>query len=153
MLYLRICNFNQMRALKGMVFSVAGKKRSKYWKENTTIIVLCVAEKNDAAKNIASLLSRNGFNRREGISKFNKIYEYQGQFRGQNATFVMTSASGHLMNYEFESSCKNWGAISPQTLFHAKINKCVTKGIVFIFKNISQFFTKLVPCRIFVTVW
>ena len=39
--------------------------------------VLCVAEKNDAAKNIASLLSRNNFSRREGFSKFNKIYEYK----------------------------------------------------------------------------
>ena len=132
MMYLRICNFNQMRALKGMgLFNLFEKKSvGKYWNENPTITVLCVAEKNDAAKNIATLLSRNGFNRREGISKFNKIYEYQGQFRGQNATFVMTSASGHLMNYEFESTCKNWNTISPKTLFHAKINKCVTKGKV-----------------------
>ena len=34
------------------------------------------------------------------------------------------------MNYEFESTCKNWNTISPKTLFHAKINKCVTRGKV-----------------------
>ena len=76
--------------------------------------VLCVAEKNDAAKNIAGLWSRGQLNRREGISKFNKIYEFQSTISGQNATFVMTSASGHLMNYEFEASFKNWTSVSPQ---------------------------------------
>ena len=30
------------------------------------------------------------------------------------------------MNYEFESSCKNWQGISPRALFAAQMNKSVT---------------------------
>uniref|UniRef100_A0A8C9F1K4 DNA topoisomerase n=1 Tax=Pavo cristatus TaxID=9049 RepID=A0A8C9F1K4_PAVCR len=41
--------------------------------------VLCVAEKNDAARGIADLLSNSRMRRREGFSKFNKIYEYDYQ--------------------------------------------------------------------------
>ena len=40
------------------------------------IEVLNVAEKNDAAKNIASIMSGGAANRREGFSPYNKIYEY-----------------------------------------------------------------------------
>ena len=43
--------------------------------------ILSVAEKNDAAKNIATQLSRGGFNRREGCSKFNKNYEFQAAYQ------------------------------------------------------------------------
>ncbi|XP_010182286.1 PREDICTED: DNA topoisomerase 3-alpha-like, partial [Mesitornis unicolor] len=45
--------------------------------------VLCVAEKNDAARGIADLLSNSRMRRREGFSKFNKIYEYDYQMFGQ----------------------------------------------------------------------
>uniref|UniRef100_A0A8C6Y2U9 DNA topoisomerase n=1 Tax=Naja naja TaxID=35670 RepID=A0A8C6Y2U9_NAJNA len=39
--------------------------------------VLCVAEKNDAARGIADILSNSRMRRREGMSKYNKIYEFQ----------------------------------------------------------------------------
>uniref|UniRef100_A0A5F9CPC7 DNA topoisomerase n=1 Tax=Oryctolagus cuniculus TaxID=9986 RepID=A0A5F9CPC7_RABIT len=45
--------------------------------------VLCVAEKNDAAKGIADLLSGGRMRRREGLSKFNKIYEFDYHLCGQ----------------------------------------------------------------------
>uniref|UniRef100_A0A8C8ZEP3 DNA topoisomerase n=1 Tax=Prolemur simus TaxID=1328070 RepID=A0A8C8ZEP3_PROSS len=45
--------------------------------------VLCVAEKNDAAKGIADLLSSGRMRRREGLSKFNKIYEFDYHLYGQ----------------------------------------------------------------------
>ena len=38
--------------------------------------VLNVAEKNDAAKNIANIMSQGATNRREGFSQYNKIYEF-----------------------------------------------------------------------------
>ena len=53
--------------------------------------VLNVAEKNDAAKNIAELLSRGRSRRSEGLSKFNKIYEFQfeiGQVSQLSVLFV-----------------------------------------------------------------
>lgn len=37
---------------------------------------LFVAEKNDAAKSIAAILSRGTSTRREGRSRFNKIYQF-----------------------------------------------------------------------------
>uniref|UniRef100_A0A8C9JK99 DNA topoisomerase n=1 Tax=Panthera tigris altaica TaxID=74533 RepID=A0A8C9JK99_PANTA len=45
--------------------------------------ILCVAEKNDAAKGIADLLSNGRVRRREGLSKFNKIYEFDYHLYGQ----------------------------------------------------------------------
>lgn len=38
---------------------------------------LFVAEKNDAAKNIASILSHGKLSRRDSRSKWNKIYQFQ----------------------------------------------------------------------------
>ena len=65
------------------------------------IKVLNVAEKNDAAKNIADIMSNGGFNRREGFSKFNKIYEFQYMVNGAPANMVMTSVSGHLLSLDY----------------------------------------------------
>ncbi|MCJ8746417.1 hypothetical protein PDJAM_G00141560, partial [Pangasius djambal] len=45
--------------------------------------VLCVAEKNDAAKGIAEIMSSGRSRRREGYSVYNKIYEYEYNLFGQ----------------------------------------------------------------------
>ena len=45
--------------------------------------ILCVAEKNDVAKGVANILGRGNINRREGKSKFNKIYQFQADVFGQ----------------------------------------------------------------------
>ena len=65
-------------------------------------------------------LSRGSFNRREGFSKFNKIYEFKAAYDGAQADFVMTSASGHIQNYEFPIQYKKWDNISPGALFNAQ---------------------------------
>ena len=41
--------------------------------------VLNVAEKNDVAKNISEILSGGRYNRRDGASQYNKIYEFPYQ--------------------------------------------------------------------------
>lgn len=69
--------------------------------------ILCVAEKNDAAKSISSILSNNRAFCSNGRSKYNKIYTFDMELEGRHATFVFTSVSGHLTEYEFEQSCKN----------------------------------------------
>ncbi|MEE6497799.1 hypothetical protein FKM82_002860 [Ascaphus truei] len=56
--------------------------------------VLCVAEKNDAAKGIADLMSNSRMRRREGFSKFNKIYEYEYHLFGQ-CCWASSSVSWH----------------------------------------------------------
>jgi len=45
---------------------------------------------------------------REGLSKFNKIYEFSFRLFNQNCTMSMTSVSGHLLNYEFVGQYKKW---------------------------------------------
>ncbi|CAH8601946.1 unnamed protein product [Schistosoma guineensis] len=92
-----------------------------------TMKILNVAEKNDAAKNISEILSHGGYHRREGISKFNKIYEFPLNLNGQNVMMVMTSVSGHLTNYDFLPNYKSWHSCDPMVLFDAPIVKQVLK--------------------------
>uniref|UniRef100_A0A0R3TMM9 DNA topoisomerase n=1 Tax=Rodentolepis nana TaxID=102285 RepID=A0A0R3TMM9_RODNA len=88
--------------------------------------VLNVAEKNEAAKNIAVILGRGRATRREGLSKFNKIYEFPMTLNGTNCSFIMTSVSGHLLNYEFSQCFRSWESCNPLTLFDAPVEKKVT---------------------------
>ncbi|KAH9278374.1 DNA topoisomerase 3-alpha [Echinococcus granulosus] len=88
--------------------------------------VLNVAEKNEAAKNIAAILGRGRTTRREGFSKFNKIYEFPMTLNGASCSFVMTSVSGHLLNYEFSQCFRSWESCNPLALFDAPIEKKCT---------------------------
>ncbi|KAG8194684.1 hypothetical protein JTE90_027999 [Oedothorax gibbosus] len=83
--------------------------------------VLNVAEKNDAAKSIAEIMSRGGFRRRNGQSVYNKIYEFDYYLFNQRCQMIMTSVSGHLLNIEFTGSYKNWQQCNPVVLFEAPI--------------------------------
>ena len=85
--------------------------------------VLCVAEKNDAAKSIANILTNNQAQRTEGRSKYNKIYRFDYQFRGQQAHFAMTSVSGHLLNLEFTPAHRTWRQDSIGALFDAPVQR------------------------------
>ncbi|XP_077979907.1 DNA topoisomerase 3-alpha-like [Glandiceps talaboti] len=85
--------------------------------------VLNVAEKNDAAKSLADVMSRGHFSRREGYSRFNKIYEWDYNLLNQNCKMVMTSVSGHLANYDFVGTYKKWHGCDPVMLFDAPIEK------------------------------
>ncbi|XP_053664698.1 DNA topoisomerase 3-alpha [Anopheles marshallii] len=84
---------------------------------------LNVAEKNDAAKTIAGLLSRGSSQRREGYSPYNKIYEFSYNLQGQTFQMIMTSVSGHLLNHEFLPSFRGWRGCSPEDLFDAPVRK------------------------------
>ncbi|GIY15305.1 DNA topoisomerase 3-alpha [Caerostris extrusa] len=83
--------------------------------------VLNVAEKNDAAKSIAEIMSRGGFRRRDGRSVYNKIYEFNYNIFNQNCQMIMTSVSGHLLNMEFTGAYKSWQLCNPVVLFEAPI--------------------------------
>ncbi|XP_021266705.1 DNA topoisomerase 3-alpha isoform X2 [Numida meleagris] len=65
--------------------------------------VLCVAEKNDAARGIADLLSNSRMRR--------------------NVTMVMTSVSGHLLAHDFKLPFRKWHGCNPLALFDAEIEK------------------------------
>ncbi|XP_035316190.1 DNA topoisomerase 3-alpha isoform X2 [Cricetulus griseus] len=92
--------------------------------------VLCVAEKNDAAKGIADLLSNGRMRRKEGLSKFNKIYEFDYHLYGQNVTMIMTSVSGHLLAHDFQMRFRKWQSCNPLVLFEAEIEKYCPENFI-----------------------
>lgn len=63
------------------------------------------------------------FPQREGLSNYNKIYEFTTTVLGQQAHMVMTSVSGHLLNYEFATNFRNWSSCNPVALFDAPVVK------------------------------
>ncbi|KAM9745947.1 LOW QUALITY PROTEIN: DNA topoisomerase 3-alpha [Menidia menidia] len=100
--------------------------------------VLCVAEKNDAAKSIAEIMSNGRARRREGMSKFNKIYEYEYQLFGQNVTVTMTSVSGHLLGLEFKAPFQKWHSCNPVLLFDAEVEKYCPENYIQIKRTLEK---------------
>lgn len=88
-----------------------------------TMKYLNVAEKNDAAKSIAGLLSRGTARRTEGLSPYNKIYSFNYHFNGAQTDMIMTSVSGHLMQHDFMDAYRGWQSCDPISLFDAPIVK------------------------------
>lgn len=100
--------------------------------------VLCVAEKNDAAKGIADLLSNGRMRRKEGLSKFNKIYEFDYHLYGKNVTMIMTSVSGHLLAHDFQMRFRKWQSCNPLVLFEAEIEKYCPENFIDIKKTLER---------------
>ncbi|KAF7992467.1 hypothetical protein HCN44_001805 [Aphidius gifuensis] len=100
--------------------------------------VLNVAEKNDAAKNISGLLSRGNSQRREGFSKFNKIYEFDMRLWNQNVKMTMTSVSGHLLTYEFNGAYRKWTGCHPLALFDAPVTKSCPENFTKIKRTLER---------------
>jgi hypothetical protein len=63
------------------------------------------------------------FLQREGLSRFNKIYEFECNVFNQRCQMIMTSVSGHLLGLEFVGNYRNWRACSPLALFDAPVHK------------------------------
>ncbi|GAB0095931.1 DNA topoisomerase [Sergentomyia squamirostris] len=99
---------------------------------------LNVAEKNDAAKTISGFLSRGSSRRRDGLSVYNKIYEFNAAVNGRDVQMVMTSVSGHLLNYEFSGAYRNWRSCNPVQLFDATVMKCCPEDSVKIRKTLER---------------
>ncbi|XP_023234513.1 DNA topoisomerase 3-alpha-like [Centruroides sculpturatus] len=87
----------------------------------SSTMILNVAEKNDAAKNLAEIMSRGSYRRRDGLSQYNKIYEFEYRLFNQNCTMIMTSVSGHLLNLDFVGSYRKWHGCNPINLFDAPV--------------------------------
>lgn len=100
--------------------------------------VLCVAEKNDAAKGIAEIMSSGRSRRREGLSKFNKIYEFDFHLFGQNVSVTMTSVSGHLLGLEFKSPFQKWHSCNPVLLFDAEVEKYCPDNMIQIKRTLEK---------------
>ncbi|KAJ8251809.1 hypothetical protein GJAV_G00225660 [Gymnothorax javanicus] len=100
--------------------------------------VLCVAEKNDAAKGIAEIMSNGRARRREGYSVYNKIYEYEYHLFGQEVSVSMTSVSGHLLAQEFKAPFQKWHSCNPVLLFDAEIEKICPENFVPIKRTLER---------------
>nr|XP_047132275.1 DNA topoisomerase 3-alpha isoform X2 [Hydra vulgaris] len=96
--------------------------------------VLNVAEKNDAAKCLSQIMSNGRSNRREGFSKFNKIYEFEYKIFNCNCNMIMTSVSGHLIDLDFGGGYNKWNQCAPVALFEAPICRFVPDN----FKDIQK---------------
>lgn len=71
------------------------------------------------------------FLQREGLSVYNKIFEFNVQLWGQNCQMVMTSVSGHLLGYEFTGAYSKWNGCHPLSLFDAPVFKqCLGENYV-----------------------
>ncbi len=58
---------------------------------------------------------------RNGLSQYNKIYEYPFTLHNQNVQMIMTSVSGHLLSTEFPLTYKSWKSCNPVELFTAEV--------------------------------
>lgn len=99
--------------------------------------ILNVAEKNDAAKSLAEIMSRGNSRRREGKSRYNKIYEFNYFILNRNCEMTMTSVSGHLLGMEFTGHYKKWHMCNPVSLFEAKIEKYCPQDFLDIKKTLE----------------
>lgn len=100
--------------------------------------VLCVAEKNDAAKGIAEIMSSGRSRKREGLSKFNKLYEFDYHLFGQNVSVTMTSVSGHLLALEFKAPFQKWYSCNPVLLFDTEVEKYCPDNMIQIKRTLEK---------------
>ncbi|MEN2495703.1 MAG: DNA topoisomerase 3-alpha, variant 2 [Marteilia pararefringens] len=100
--------------------------------------VLNVAEKNDAAKSIAAILSSNNFKTRNSPSLYNKNYAFNYNFNQRDSNFIMTSVSGHLIDARFDGNYSNWGAVDPQLFFSLPITRAVSDQFLPISQNLCS---------------
>lgn len=97
--------------------------------------ILNVAEKNDAAKNIAHIMSSGSKRMRNSFSKFNKIYEFDKNIpRFGQSHMIFYSVSGHLLDKDFDNRHRKWHSCDPLELFEAPIVKFVPDN----FKDIKR---------------
>lgn len=97
-----------------------------------------MAEKNDVAKGVAAILSNGTANRREGRSKFNKIYTLNTELFGQQTAISVTSVSGHMMNFQFHENMSNWQTASMVELFRAPVRHVVTPEMKLIEQTLRE---------------
>lgn len=120
------------------------------------IKILNVAEKNDVAKSIAAQVSKGtskmvkvflklnkkisnySILQRNGLSPYNKIYEFEADLFNRRCLMIMTSVSGHLLSLDFPIQYKNWRNIPPVELFSAPVYKTCTPDYEPIKKTIER---------------
>lgn len=62
---------------------------------------MMVAEKPSIALSITEALAGKNFSKKSGPAKGIPIYTFKGHFKGNPATFKVTSVAGHIYNRDF----------------------------------------------------
>lgn len=60
---------------------------------------------------------------RAGFSKYNALFDFPYQIRGQQVQMVVTSVTGHMMELDFDASVRSWYSCDPVELFTAPVTK------------------------------
>ncbi|PAA46937.1 hypothetical protein BOX15_Mlig014717g3 [Macrostomum lignano] len=87
--------------------------------------------------------------RRDGQSRYNKIYEFQCNLLGQQCQMTMTSVSGHLMNYDFTQQHRKWLSCHPSALFDAPVVKQIQRD----YQPIRDTLTQLAKSAQRLVIW
>lgn len=82
--------------------------------------VLMVAEKPSLAGSLAQILSNKSSQSRKGMQI---VHEWQGNFKGDNVKFKMTSVCGHVHSLDFNGKYNNWEKVDPVELFTCPTEK------------------------------
>jgi len=97
-----------------------------------------VAEKASVAKAVSEILSRGSFKKYFGVSKFNPIFEFDYLVKDQPLVIKMTSVAGHLMNFRFPETHKNWQTTNLDELYSVRLEKATIDRSVDIVKNLQN---------------
>jgi DNA topoisomerase-3 len=100
------------------------------------MLILCVAEKPSIAETISSVLAKEAkqtLRTRKGIAT--AVHEFEAHWpwkanQQQQATYRVTSVTGHLYNTDFHTNMQNWTAVKPEDLYAAPVNKSPTSTAV-----------------------
>eukprot|EP01087_Luapelamoeba_hula_P000664 TRINITY_DN10492_c0_g1_i1.p1 TRINITY_DN10492_c0_g1~~TRINITY_DN10492_c0_g1_i1.p1 ORF type:complete len:246 (-),score=6.38 TRINITY_DN10492_c0_g1_i1:671-1408(-) len=100
--------------------------------------VLNVAEKPTVAKEVAKILSSGKCRSRQGRSKYNHVFEFKYQMRGQDCDQIFTSVTGHIMELDVTPKYKPWNSCEPADLFDVPIEKTVRSDAMPIRQTLEQ---------------
>lgn len=82
--------------------------------------VFMVAEKPSICTSVAQALAGTHLQSR---TRSPPVYEFNGIFQGQPATFTVTSVTGHVFSLDFPGKYQNWDIVDPNDLFDAPTQK------------------------------
>ena len=101
---------------------------------------LSVAEKPSVAKELAAILSNGTASSNNGVSRFNRVFEFKCTLDGGPCQMSMTSVLGHLMEMDFEEQYRKWHSCAPADLFDAPVRMATREdnGCVDVRRNLEH---------------
>ncbi|KAF7457247.1 DNA topoisomerase family protein [Cryptosporidium felis] len=105
--------------------------------------ILCVAEKNSVAKEIAHFLCPKSKQqvKLKSKSSSNSVILFPYYFNGNECNMIVTSVRGHLKQLEFMPQFSKWDSVSPEILLDLRtpVNNSVLPDCIEIVENLKYF--------------